>query len=396
MKAGFSEGRIKHWSKGLTAEEHPSIASGVSKRQKLIDEGWAANKDDPAELIKKITKSLGTDWLIVSKASEEELRSRSKNTDYTIDIMCLSCDNIESRSIYNIVRHQKLKCQKCSAGAASAGQLEVFEWICSLGVKAYSCDRSTVKGWELDVSVPDRQFALDYNGLYWHSELIQTNKSQHDTKSRAVAAVGIRLFHLFEDEWHNKKKIVKSMILHRLNMTDRRVSARKCTVSIIDHRAASKFFDASHIDGHTRATITFALKLDDTIIAALSLRPSMQLTHGIRMEIARFATDLNTSCPGALGKLTRAAIDWTKANRPNCIGLITYADGRFGGGDGYVTSGWKDAGHTGIGFWWTDCTKRYNRMFVKATSEISEKEHAKLRRVTKIWGCRHRRFLLDF
>jgi hypothetical protein len=117
-------------------------------------------------------------------------------------------------------------------GQASAAQNEIFEWVVSLGVKAYNSDTGTIPGWELDVSVPDAKFAIDFNGLYWHSELVQKNKSQHNVKSRIALKHGIRLFHVFEDEWRDKRDIVKSMVMHRLSMSPTRIFARKCSITI--------------------------------------------------------------------------------------------------------------------------------------------------------------------
>ena len=44
--------------------------------------------------------------------------------------------------------------------------------------------------------------------------------------------IGIRLIHIFEDEWINKKEIIKSILLNKFRLCSR-VYARQCNFNII-------------------------------------------------------------------------------------------------------------------------------------------------------------------
>lgn len=385
-------GEFVPWVLGKTKFTHTSIARAIEKRAHTFESQGFPNRTDTATLIAQISSSLGEAWEILSGL--DTLDERSTNVAHALTLRCRKCELISARSVYNIVRHRSLKCSRCNAGQASAAQNEIFEWVVSLGVKAYNSDTGTIPGWELDVSVPDAKFAIDFNGLYWHSELVQKNKSQHNVKSRIALKHGIRLFHVFEDEWRDKRDIVKSMVMHRLSMSPTRIFARKCSITILDSKDARDFFAASHIDSHTRCTIAFGLVKDGELVAALSLRKPFHKKWHNRFEVARFATKLNVSVIGALGKLTARAKEW--AREQGAVGLLTYADTRFGGAECYGNSGWVDDGFTGIGFWWTDCVNRTNRFSTRASSEESEGEVALRKRVVKIWGCQNRRFLVDF
>lgn len=393
LKDGYKKGRIEHWSRG-----EKSSVDAIRQKISIAHTGRSP-KNHPLrtptnELQEEILKSLGNRFDIISGGSLEELDDRAKNTEHVLTLQCSRCALSEKRSVYNTVRHPTLGCPRCDQEFSSQGEREVFAWIESLGVPAFQNDRGTLPAWELDISVPDQKLAIDFNGLYWHSELVQKNRAYHDTKSRVARKNDVRLFHIFEDEWRDKRSIVQSMIMHRLRKSASSVPARKCTIKQLVTSEARNFFDSSHIDGFVPAKVTFGLFFDGQIVAALSLRTPHEKMWNGRLEVARFATRKFTSVPGGLARLTKQAILWADAHEFR--GLMTYADTRFGSGDGYERAGWSLAGETGIMFWWTDRKNRFNRRAITATTTMTETENAKSKGMVKIWGCKNRRFLLDF
>lgn len=56
-------------------------------------------------------------------------------------------------------------------------------------------------GQELDVYVPGRKLAFEYDGLYWHSEEAGRGRGYHLAKTEACEKAGIRLVHVLESEW---------------------------------------------------------------------------------------------------------------------------------------------------------------------------------------------------
>lgn len=104
-------------------------------------------------------------------------------------------------------------CPQC-ANKLSNGEDELFEFIKSLCTNVTQRERSIISPYELDIFLPSKQIAIEYNGLAWHSEKFKGNeaKTYHLMKTSLCADKGIRLIHIFEDEWLNKKEIVKSML----------------------------------------------------------------------------------------------------------------------------------------------------------------------------------------
>jgi len=147
--------------------------------------------------------------------------------------------------------------------------MEVFEFVESLNIgKIIANDRLAIAPSELDIYIPEQNLAIEYNGLYWHSEAYR-EKRYHKQKSIDCEKVNIRLIHIWDDEWRDKRGVVESMIKHALSITEKTVFARKCKIERFDKNLYFKeFFDSNHISGHTKASKAFALMHDGEIVDA--------------------------------------------------------------------------------------------------------------------------------
>ena len=70
---------------------------------------------------------------------------------------------------------------------------------------------------ELDIYIPQKKVAIECDGLYWHSDKMKPN-DYHLDKTITCEEKGIRLLHIFEDEWNFKKEICKSIIVESLGI----------------------------------------------------------------------------------------------------------------------------------------------------------------------------------
>ena len=98
--------------------------------------------------------------------------------------------------------------------SSSAPEKEIFNYISSIVGKENSSsnDRSVISPKELDIYVPSRNLAIEYCGLYWHSDLVIEDKYYHKNKYDLCYKKGIRLITVFEDEYLADKRSVLSRL----------------------------------------------------------------------------------------------------------------------------------------------------------------------------------------
>jgi AcrR family transcriptional regulator len=192
-------------------------------------------------------------------------------------------------------------CPRCAHVGPSAGELEVRDFVAGLGVPFRANDRTAISPMELDLWFPERKFAVEYDGLIYHSSWADHMRGRHWRKWRLCADAGISLFAIFADEWRDRRTLVEAMIRRRLGVAEVRiVGARELRpVKLEKNSDFEAFFEKNHLDGHAQASHAHALLEGDRIVACASFRRNFAGED----EIARFATDMDLSVPGALGKM---------------------------------------------------------------------------------------------
>lgn len=76
--------------------------------------------------------------------------------------------------------------------------------------------RSIISPLELDIYIPEKEIAIEFNGNYFHSELFKS-KDYHVNKFIKCKEKGILLISIFESEWNNKKDEIKEYIKDTFN-----------------------------------------------------------------------------------------------------------------------------------------------------------------------------------
>lgn len=314
-------------------------------------------------------------------------------TMYGLDIHveCLKCGH-KWWDCYNTLRNGF--CRGCSV--RSKPELEISQFIDSIeGISVVRNTRTIISPLELDVYVPELKLAVEFNGIYWHSEKAGTPNNYHDQKMRRCLEKGIMLLQFFEDEWWHKRNIVESMIMHRLGRSTRRVFARKTSVVEVHSKQRQEFFARNHIDGDVPATKAWGLELDGELVSVISVRQPKHKKYNNAIEIARFASVLGTVVPGALGRLMVRVCEFS--NDMNISQIVTYVDLRHGTGRGYEGVGFRLDHLTPPRFWWTDFKQRYDRFKFKADKEnnLTQEQVAKTAGVWRIFGCSNALYIMD-
>lgn len=128
----------------------------------------------------------------------------------------------------------------------SHAELEIQNFVKSFCVEAITNTRSVIPPKELDVYVPSKKVAIEFDGIFWHSSY-SYDENYHLNKTIACERQGIRLIHIFSDEWIFKKDICKSLIMSALRIYNRRLFARNCIVKEIDLEIAETFLKNNYL-----------------------------------------------------------------------------------------------------------------------------------------------------
>lgn len=97
---------------------------------------------------------------------------------------------------------------------SSKGQIELLTYIKSIYDKPVKVNYY-LDGYDLDLYLPDKQIAFEYNGIYWHSTKWHSNPNYHLDKTKLCESHNIKLIHIFENEWPSNE--IKQLIQNILN-----------------------------------------------------------------------------------------------------------------------------------------------------------------------------------
>lgn len=165
---------------------------------------------------------------------------------------------------------QGANCPRCS-NMISKGENEVFEFIKNFEEDSFQSDRNFIHPQEIDIIIPNKKLAIEYNGIYHHSSKYK-NKGYHLNKTKKVENKGYKLFHIFSNEWDNiiKKQIWKSIILSNLNKLENTIYAKNCYIIEVDQITHSNFMNLNNIKGDCKADIKLALINKNEIVSMMS------------------------------------------------------------------------------------------------------------------------------
>lgn len=121
-------------------------------------------------------------------------------------------------------------CPYCSKNVSSY-ELEIQDFLKTMNTTFEVSKRNVLNNSkELDIFIPRHNIAIEFNGLYWHSEEHGKNNLYHLTKTNDCNEKGINLIHIFEDEWLFHKETVKSKLERMLLKSPNTVNCSDCVI----------------------------------------------------------------------------------------------------------------------------------------------------------------------
>lgn len=292
---------------------------------------------------------------------------------------------------------RRIKCPHC-AHHISVGEKELHEFLRSIlsGEAILTNTRAVISPYELDMYIPEKKIAVEYNGVYWHSEKMKS-VHYHSEKYKACCDKDIQLITVWEDDWQNKRPIVEEMLKSKLGVDDRpRVYARNTTVVDVPSGVANDFFERYHIQGAARCTHYYGLSYGGGIVAVMGIGKMKDVVH-----IDRYAT----SClvVGGMGKLVKKAVVWGRDNGCSC--LVAFSDNDVSDGHSYATLGFRKDKELPPDYKYVYGAKRCHKSGFRLKrfrddpnlewcEGLTERELAELNNIPRIWDAGKIRWVL--
>lgn len=320
------------------------------------------------------------EWFIEDIASEED-KDRARNKELTwsdkVNFLCPIHGVYKQRidaHMNTSTLTPKQGCPSCGI-LLSKSEIEISDFIKSLGVEIEKRNRSLIKEkastrfLELDIFIPDKNIAIEYNGSYWHGELHKKDKKSNLNKSLLCAEQGIRLISIYDRDWkENKDKI--SNFLKDLLVPKIRIYGRCTEVRTISLQEAKKFYDENHLKGSgNHNKISYGLFYNGSLVSAMSFsKPNFGNQRKVEWDLTRYCVKFGYSVIGGAEKLFKTFI---KEFNPSNV--ITYSDNDYFTGEVYSRLGFLLDKITSIPYYWAKSDHIFLNREVCQVHKLKEK-----------------------
>ena len=231
-----------------------------------------------------------------------------ENTNTPIDLKDLA--EILGTSVYSTIYYvDKYNLRKYIKDMTfySYDEKDIGNYIESKGIHIERHNKSVLRNQELDIYIPDKRIAIEFNGSYWHST-VHKDKYYHQNKTIDCAKHGVQLIHIFEYEWKNDKDSIINYLDNILGNSTT-IYARKCTLrKITDIDEERDFLNKYHLQGYTHSEIALGLYYNDKLISLMSF-DKPRFNHSYEYEIIRYCVASNYKIIGGAQKLFKYFID---------------------------------------------------------------------------------------
>lgn len=284
-------------------------------------------------------------------------------------------------------------CPQC-AHLVSRAEVELGDWIETLGFRVERSNRTLIAPKELDIYIPELKIAIEFNGIYWHSEKFRS-RNYHAEKLEDCDMARIRLIQVWSDDWEFRQDLVKRMLKHKLGVsTDEKVYARKTSVTEIVYAEAKPFLEKNHIQGTATGYKYVGLEHGGELVAVGVFKKISKNTA----ELARYATSKHVV--GGLGKIVASMSEEVDI-------ITTFADHEISNGDAYLKSGWLPVATIEPDYKYVQDGERKHKFNfrkekfksnpeLKHVEGLTETQLAKLNGILKVWDSGKTKFEYRF
>ena len=312
---------------------------------------------------------------------------------------CNSCGNdcaeyhqyVHNRMAANITPCPYCMPKQMTVSLEESGLTQFIE---SLGVSVAHYDANFLDTYGADIVIEDQKLIIEYDGLYWHSELYKDN-NYHLRKRILAEQKGYRLVHLFSDEWIYHRSIVEARLRYLLHKwIGDTVYARDCQITNVKDDDAEKFLDSNHLQGNVHAHWNYGLVHNGELVAIMTFGNNR---FGDGIEMYRYCSRIDVSVVGGASRLFKHFITENK----DVEKITTFADARWSTSDAFYTKlGFVLDGMSHPGYFIIDGDIRRNRVHyqkhkIAGPNDEGKTEHEITleRKLYRIYDCGQLRYV---
>jgi hypothetical protein len=238
--------------------------------------------------------------------------------------------------------------------------------------------------YEIDIYLPDLKLGFEFNGLYWHSDKFKDN-NYHLNKTNWFKEIGIRIIHIWEDDWIYKNEIIKSQIKNWLGLTENKVYARNCQVKEI--KDSKQFLNNNHIQGSDRSNVKLGLFYDGDLLSVMTFNKTegRKKMKDDEWNLSRFCNKLDFNIVGGASKMIKYFINKYKPKR-----IISYSDKDWSSGNVYYKLGFNLVDMGRSDYKYVINSKRVNKSRFRKSNlktKMSESQYMNEMNINKVWDC---------
>lgn len=384
----------------------------VEKRKNTVEVKYGCSNISQSQQIKNKIQERRTNTVrskfYATSIANDKFVSPMFSIDYYIqhasEQLTWKCKKCGKEFNMKIGEHQPYiaRCLDCFPlnAPTSKSESEIVSFIQSIcNYKITRNDRTVIAPYELDIYIPEKHLAIEFDGLYWHSENLGTSKSYHLNKTKICESKNIHLVHIFENEWKCKQNIVKSRLKDLLGIYDKTIFARKCNIVEVNNADAQKFLQENHLQGNATAKKNYGLLYKNELVSLMTFsrkRYKSKIDSNNSWEMVRFCCKLGYHIPGAASRLLKKF-----ENEHNNIVLTSYADRRWSQGKLYEALGFKLDHASAPNYWYwkydsgnmqlksrIECQKhKLKNILNKFDSKLSERDNMFNNGFFRIFDC---------
>ena len=294
-------------------------------------------------------------------------------------------------------------CPSCSV-RMSKPENDIFQYMKHILPNTDIIQRDTkiLNRKEIDILIPEINLAIEYDGLAWHNTKYNKNKNYHLYKTNECKKQGIRLIHIFEDEWLEKENIVKSMLKDIIGYKTNIIAIKECIIGNINQKTALQFLNENHIKGKCKAKYYYGLYYNNELVSLMGFnkikKSNKYNSNNNTWELIRFCNKIDTVIIGAENILMNNFIKEIQPSR-----IISYADKRWDNGDFYRKLGFTYINDTEPEYYYVVGSHRENKSkyskikLIKQGYDESKTEFQIMteRGIHRIYDCGTMMFQLD-